>query len=127
MSPSSGTSLLIRCSREEATKIRNEALRDHRSVSSYLLYLLERNLVIEEKYTDGPLSRFVQPLGRDTDGLPTKDRTAVHLRCSFDQADRIRRGAAKRQMSISSFVVFALRRSWKSIEALRNSAPGRTK
>ena len=46
-------------------------------------------------------------------------RTAVHLYCTVEEAARIRESAGRRQMSISDFVVFSLRRSWGAIKRLQ--------
>jgi hypothetical protein len=53
-------------------------------------------------------------------GLQCKDfRTAVHLRCTVEQAARIREYAARRQLSISDFVAFSRQRLWRAIAQLR--------
>jgi hypothetical protein len=108
------TSLLIRCSRQTAHAIRAEALSEHRSVSGYLLRVIERSLWVEEKSLAG---RSIVPQTVDIE-MP-HDRTAIHLRCSEDEASRIRVAAKKRSMSISSFVVFSLRRHWRAVERVR--------
>jgi uncharacterized protein (DUF1778 family) len=114
MSASRRTSLLLRCSPEDAARIRNQAAQEHRSVAGYLLFVLERNLAIEEKYHDGYTPLMVVHV--QDERSVREERTAIHLRCSVEQADRIRRAAARRQLSISKFIVFALRRSWRAFE-----------
>jgi hypothetical protein len=104
------TSLTIRCSHYEAAALHHQATEENRTVSACLLRILERSLIIEEKYP-GELTSLIQ-----TEALvpPVKPRTKILLRCSVEQADRIRRAAARRRVSISKFVVFALRRHWKA-------------
>src|SRR5215475_9793888 len=114
------TSLLIRLSHKDAARIRKEAASEHRSLSGYLLHVLERRFSIEEKLTlgaSGPMS-YLQT--RTTLGEQVKAlHTAVHLRCTVDEAARIRKYAARRQLSISDFVVFSLRRRWRAMAQLR--------
>jgi uncharacterized protein (DUF1778 family) len=110
------TSLLLRCSPEEAAKVRHHAALEHRSVAGYLLFVLERNLAIEEKYSDAYTPLMVQQSQEET---TREDRTAIHLRCSVEQANRIRKAAARRQLSISKFIVFALQRSWRAFDRVR--------
>ena len=47
------TSLLIRLSHEDAARIREGASSEYRSVSGYLLYVLERSFRIEEVVVRG--------------------------------------------------------------------------
>lgn len=109
------TSLLVRCSRDEAQKIHVEAMAQHRNVSGYLLFVLERSLWIEDRFVTG--ASYVKQM--PVIGTP-ESRTAIHLRCSAEQADRIRRAAKRRLLSISDFVVFSLQRHWKAAERVRN-------
>jgi len=113
------TSLLIRLSHEDADRIRKEASSEYRSMSGYLLSVLERSFRIEEK-----VGRFSESLlskqARAIIGPQFKKlHTAVHLRCTVEQAVRIREYAARRQLSIGDFVVFSLRRLWIATAGLR--------
>ena len=115
--PNARTSLIVRCSREDAARIRSDASSQHRSVSGYLLYILERSFWVEAK------ASLSQPLlsvrSRCFRAARTpKVLTAIHLRCTAGEAKEIRRYAARRNMSISDFVVFSLWRSWEAIESL---------
>jgi len=118
------TSLLMRCSLHAATihaaTIRRQAAFEHRSISGYLLNVLDHSLWIEFKYSAGlPPPMFSLKSGDSPHAPDRKDRTAIHLRCDSEQADNIRRGARRRAMSISNFVVFSVRRSWRSLEIAR--------
>ena len=109
------TSLLVRCSRDEAQKIHVEAMAQHRNVSGYLLFVLERSLWIEDGFVTGTLFVKQTPvLGA------AENRTAIHLRCSTEEATRIRAAAKKRLLSISNFVLFSLQRHWKAVEKVRS-------
>ncbi len=116
------TSLLIRLSHEDAARIREGASSEYRSVSGYLLYVLERSFRIEEVVVRGASEPLISNQARAIIGPQIKKRhTAVHLRCTVEQAAKIREYAAKRQLSISDFVIFSLRRLWIAVERLHKS------
>lgn len=115
-------SLIIRCSPDEAARIRSQASSEHRSLSGYLLYVLERSFRIEDKLGGLPRSFFLDGAESFRSERHGGVRTAVHLRCTDGEAARIRAYAARRHLSISDFVVFSLSRSWNAIEQLRRSA-----
>ena len=109
----SRTALLIRCSAEEAQAIREFAEHERRTVSGYVLNILTRALNVEERLF-ASLNRL-QSLNRTLYRTPLRlpgPRTAVLLRCSSAEADRIRTAAARRQTTISGFVLHTLRVSW---------------
>ena len=114
------TSLLIRLSHEDAARIRENASSEYRSLSGYLLRQLQRSFLIEETYAPGQVKSLLSRQARAIIGLQCKKlHTAVHLRCTVGEAAKIREYAARRQLSISDFVVFSLRRSWQAVERLR--------
>jgi uncharacterized protein (DUF1778 family) len=117
MPSTSRASIILRCSPEHAVRIRHHAALDHRTVAGYLLFMLQRNLAIEERYFDVYTPLMVAHIREDR--ISRGPTTAMHLRCSVEEANRIRRAAARRQMSISKFIVFALERSWRAIERAR--------
>ena len=113
------TSLLIRLSREDAARIREEASYEYRSLSGYLLHVLESSFWIEERVVRGANKSLLSMQAREVVGAQDKKlHTAVHLRCTVEQAARVREHAARRQLSISDFVVFSLRRLWVAVERL---------
>jgi len=114
------TSLLIRLSHEDAARIRKGAAAEYRSLSGYLLYVLARSCQIEDKVVVGKVSgSLLAKQARATIGWQDrKNRTAIHLRCTVEQAARIREYAAKRQLSIGDFVVFSFRRLWIAVARL---------
>jgi len=116
------TSLLIRLSHEDAVRIRKEASAEHRTLSGYLLNVLERSMLIEQKVAHGASTPMLSMQARATLGPQCKKlHTAVHLRCTVEQAARIREYSARRQLSISDFVVFSLQRLWRAVARLHGS------
>src|SRR5262249_21645727 len=102
--------LLIRCSTEEAAKIRHEAAHEHRTIGGYVLNVLERSLQLEDSLFH-KLTRF-RDLNRVLSRLPTRapgPRTAFLFRCSAVDAQRIRIAAERRQTTISGFVLHCIR------------------
>src|SRR5215471_19310825 len=104
----SRTAILISCSEEEATKIRTRAEFDFRGVSAYVLNIVLRAVELDEKLLGqfhklSPLPAAIRVPGR---------RTAVLIRCSDEQAFRIRAAAKRRSTTISRFVLNSLNRNW---------------
>ena len=117
-------SLIIRCSRDDAARIRAQAAADNRSVSGYLLHMMERSIWVEDRVARGLTKSFLAAQAHFMEGRRTgATRTAIHLRCSSAQADAIRGYAARRQLSISDFVMFSLWRDWDAVARLQQS-PG---
>ena len=114
------TSLLIRLSPQDAVRIREGASSEYRSVSGYLLHALDRSFRIEEAVVRDANVPLISMQARAIIGPQNKkSHTAVHLRCTVEQAAKIRKYAAKRQLSISDFVIFSLRRLWNAVEKLK--------
>src|SRR5215467_6018936 len=108
------TALLIRCSIEDAAKIRYEAEHDRRTVSGYVMNIVDRSLQVEDSlfHKIPRLAGLNQTLMRRPQ-FTTGPRTALLLRCSELEAERIRVAAKRRGTSISAFVVHAIRRTWR--------------
>jgi hypothetical protein len=87
------TALLIRCSPQQALTIRKEALAQHRTISGYVLNVLERSLWIERKFGTGLESLAELPVPEVPDAKGT--RTAILLHCSRESAGEIRRACKK--------------------------------
>jgi uncharacterized protein (DUF1778 family) len=109
------TALLIRCSTEEAQRIRIEADKQRRTISGYVLQVTGRAVEVEERLLSrvNPYSSINQVLSRKA-LLGPGPRTAILVRCSIAEADRIREAARRRDLPINAFVLQALRRSWAS-------------
>jgi len=122
MDKSPRTALLLRCTKPEAALIREQAAAETRSVSGCVWRMLERSLWIEEKFAAGlrPANSWRGPSRRRR---AADERAAVLLRCSEEQAERVRRAAARRKMSISAFALFSIRRCWRAIAEAMLKAP----
>jgi uncharacterized protein (DUF1778 family) len=111
--PSSRTALLIRCSPDDARSVHEHAEREHRTISGYLLNILDRAVVTEERLFRG-LSHDHQlsPLPNRVPAQDAGPRTAMLLRCSRLQAKQIRVAAQRQNTSMSNFVLLCLTRVW---------------
>jgi uncharacterized protein (DUF1778 family) len=106
------TALLIRCAQQEAATIREQAKIERRTVSNYVLNIVLRALQFEE-----PLfaNSRVRKLHRRAYMHPIRapgPRTAVLVRCSTEEAERIRATAKQTGATISGYVLRALTHSW---------------
>ncbi len=111
------TALLIRCTADEAATIRRSSRSEHRTVSGCLMHLLERSLWIEEKFAKGFAPTRVAE-GKTQLSRVKGGRTGILLRCSAEEAARIRKAAARRNMSISAFVLFSFYRHQRAQQQL---------
>ena len=108
------TALLIRCTTEEAARIRIESDKQRRTISGYVLQIMGRAVEIDERLSAKvDISRIVNPMSRRA-LLGSGPRTAILVRCSIPEANRIRESARRRDTPINAFVLQALRRSWAS-------------
>jgi len=116
INPTSRTALLLRCSPEEAGTIRDRAESERRSVSGSVLNIVMRALHFEEKVL--ATGRF--RAGRRPSSPVVRQpgpRTAVLVRCSRSEAMQIRATAKRKQLTISGYILQALRRSWAATVA----------
>ena len=106
---SARVSIIISCSKREASTIRRLAALQHRTMSGYMLHALLRTIDQE----DMVLARLgrLPPLRSRRDSGP---RTTVLLWCSRKEAQRIRAAAKRRDGTTSGFVLHVLRNSWKA-------------
>ena len=113
------TALLISCSKEDARMVRERSKGERRPINSYVLNILMRSVEFQENLYER-LERF--SLSKDalttTTFLSPGPRTVFLLRCSVQDARRIRRIAKWRAQTISGFVVTMLRRSWNASESI---------
>lgn len=106
------TALLIRCSGEDAASIRQRAAAEHRTIAGYLLHVVDRMIKLDDKFASKipknlPLPSF------DTNATASAARdSAILLRCSIEEARRIRSAAKRRATTISGLVIHYLRVSW---------------
>jgi hypothetical protein len=117
------TALLIRCTVEEADRIRNEAEKQRRTISAYVLFTMVRAIQVEDRLVSSLSSRFGsmnQVLSRRA-LMAHGPRTAILVRCEASEADRIRESAHRREMAINAFVLHALKRAW-SVDTAHTAA-----
>jgi hypothetical protein len=107
------TALLIRCSKEEAERVRIEAEKQRRTISGYVLQIMGRAIEIEERLLAkiDPYTAGNQVFSRKS-LIGAGPRTAILVRCSVLEAERTREAARRRDLPINAFVLQALRRSW---------------
>lgn len=113
------TALLIRCSAREAGRVREDAAAERRSVSAYVLTIVVRSLEAEEALS-ARLRNSLHIWHRNPSQTRVRmpgPRTAILVRCSIDEATRIRAAAARREITISGFVLHSLRRAWNVRDA----------
>jgi len=87
--------------------VREGAQRERRSISAYVLNVVLRAVEMQEKYLAridrlAPFPRY--PLQRP--------RTCILVRCSREEGSRIRAAAMRRDMTMCSYVLHTLERSW---------------
>ena len=123
----SRTALLIRYSQEDAATVHDRAASERRTISGYLLYVLERSLWIEEKWASGLTADYLERQ-KANNGPAAPANKSTLLRCTPHEAERIRKAAQKRGMSISVFVRFSLHRHWDAARRANEggmNVPGR--
>jgi len=109
------TALLIRCSKDEAERIRVEAEKQRRTISAYVLHIMSRMIEIEDRLfgkmdPSGPVRQVVSRKSL----IGAGPRTAILVRCSVFEAERIREAAHRRDFPINAYVLQALKRAWAS-------------
>jgi hypothetical protein len=107
------SALLIRCSTEEAERVRIEAQKERRTLSGYVLNVMTGTLLIEDKLlsTRTDYRSMISVLSRRALITPGP-RTALLVRCSIAEAERIREAAKRRELPINAFVLQGLKRVW---------------
>lgn len=120
------TAFLLRCSNPAAETIREKARQSRRSISGYVLGVLDHSLHMEEILSGRTvrLNDYAGTSGR----APVREsgaETAILVRCTDAEADRVRAAARRRDMSISAFVMHCLRQAW-SVETGVSSTTAKT-
>jgi hypothetical protein len=64
MNPSR-TALLIRCSKDEADRVRAQAAAEHRTISGCIVNILERSVRIDQDYARGITRKFLDNQARE--------------------------------------------------------------
>lgn len=105
---STRSALLINCSVGEAREMHERAGRERRTLSAHVVMIVMRGVKADERLADSLQTLIAAPRGRDEGA-----RTTVLLRCSAEEARRIRLAARRRETTISSYVLQALHRWWE--------------
>ena len=102
--------MLIRCSVRDAEDVRDRAFAERRTLSGYLLNILMRQLQIDERLASNmtPDLKLTRPDSTPPAKKSSEPRTALLLRCSVQEASRIRAGAQRRGTTINGYVLHAL-------------------
>lgn len=107
---------MIYCSEDELANIRRRAELEHRTVSGYVLNIVMRAVAFEELvFSRLPVGNPLAPKPAMRSAAP---RTTMLLRCSTDEALRIRAAVKRRNSTISGFVRHALTRSWNVADGI---------
>ena len=111
------TALLIRCSAEEADRVRFEAQREGRTISSYVLRVSLHAVAADERRFAGVTDYRSESLRRSQ--VVPGERTAILVRCDVAEAERIREVARRRDIPINAFILQALKSDWDQQVPLR--------
>lgn len=119
------TSLLINCSANEASRIRESARHDRRTISGYVMNVLMKAIKFDrslERARAMGIETRISSLDIERYGLggvsrpPPGPRTTMMLSCSVEEASEIRKEAESKGTTISGLVLHALRKSWEMID-----------
>jgi hypothetical protein len=102
--------LLLACSQEEASTIREKAAEETRTISAYVLRIVMRSVQIDEKF----FADFSKLANLNPALVKPRPRTVVLIRCSDKESVRIRTTAVRRDSTISGYIIHCLRRSWNA-------------
>lgn len=124
------TALLVRCSAEEADRIRFEAQKERRTISSYVLRIASIKVATDDRLILRPNSHTANELSSRRPSIPPSRRTAILVRCAVEEAERIRAASRRREIPINAFILRALESTWDrrvplyvgSVDASRASA-----
>jgi hypothetical protein len=83
------------------------AERERRTVSGYVLNIVLRSVGVEERFFARVIRLGPLPFSR-----PAGPRTCLLIRCSEEEAKRIRQVAKRRQMTMCGYVLYCLERWW---------------
>jgi hypothetical protein len=112
------TALLIRCSVHEADKIRAESRKAQRTIGGYVLPLVLKAVTGDDQIFSK--LEYFRPTERSSRLSSSSfiPRTAILVRCSVEEAERVRQAAHRRSIPINAFVLGALKMIWSQDSAL---------
>jgi uncharacterized protein (DUF1778 family) len=110
------TSLLIHLSKKEAQEVRGRAQIQRRTVSGYVMNIVLRRIEFaDEIASNAPIAfKLTVPKQKKT----SQPRTTLHIYCSVDEANRVRRSARLGRTTIGGFILNSLRHSWSIEDSL---------
>ena len=114
------TALLVRCYAGEADRIRVEAQRERRTISSYVLNIVVQAVAADDRLFQLDHYRATELLSRGST-IVSGQRTAILVRCAAIEAERIREAARRREMRINAFILRALKNTWSHQVSLHRS------
>jgi len=109
------TALLVRCGAGEADKIRVEAQRERRTISSYVLNIAVKAVAADDRLFSKPSHYPATDFKRSP--IEPDQRTAILVRCAATEAERIREAARRRDVRINAFILQALKTAWSHQES----------
>ncbi len=118
------TALLIRCDVHEADKIRAESKKARRTIGAYVLEEVLKVVSVDDQvFCKLKYYRPLERLFRRSSSL--NRRTAILVRCSVEDGERVRQAAQRRSIPINAFVLRALKMIWSqdSGPALLDAVP----
>ncbi len=102
------TALLSNCSQSQAEKVRETALRERRTLSGYVLNIVLRAVDTEERFF-----AHIKRLGPLPSIRSAGPRACLLVRCSVEEARRIRATAQRRHMTMCGYALYCVERSWQ--------------
>jgi hypothetical protein len=110
------TALLIRCDVHEAGKIRTESRRTRQTIAGYVLHHVLQAVTLDDQIFSK--LKHYRPLERSLRRSPSfNPRTAILVRCSVEEGERVRQAASRRSIPINAFVLRALKMNWSQDSA----------
>jgi predicted HicB family RNase H-like nuclease len=106
----SRTAFLVRCAADDAERIRAEAQKEQRSISSYVLQNTVRFIEIED-HAGFTAFRIPKKLPRSAE-----PRTAILVRCTETEAEQIRSAALRRHVRLNALIVSSLKKAWDATD-----------
>jgi hypothetical protein len=106
------TAVIISCTQGDAAFTRERARSRRQTISGYILDVVMRLIVIDDRLF-ATYARLAPSTWRHPAPAPGP-KTTLLIRCSQEEANRIRLAAKRRDSTVSAFVRHALHLSWKA-------------
>jgi hypothetical protein len=108
------TALLVRCNVGEADRIRFEAQKERRTISSYVSNISVHAVAADDRIFSKINSHPATELAGRRSSIARDQRTSILVRCSTIEAERIRGAAHRREIPINAFILQALKSAWNN-------------